>query len=380
MSLPYDKIVAQLLAEHTNADDADAFFAALAEKHGPHVRDVEELFWVDLQPFLLSRGYYLRERYHPDWKPSWRAEPGQSAPRRDYLFAEDSLVMGLDVLDAVRISDSQKVVLKKVSTASYEIPIAQLLSSPALQNDPRNHTVPVLDVIPLPADDNWALLVMPALLEFQKLPFRRVGEFCEAALQYLQALEFLHEHNVVHRDVCMTNLAMDISKVIPKGSHFANWETHDGLDWQHFEWKERWSVRPVQYYIIDFGISLPLPEKNLVTFGVWGRDKTVPEMSPTSQYNPFKVDVYQLGRVFLHMIDEYDGLSLFLPLAKRMTSHNPKDRPTAAEAVKLCEDLISKLSSRKLSRRIWLKAEFYEYCKIIDRFLIRFCGWNPIHL
>jgi hypothetical protein len=93
---------------------------------------------------------------------------------------------GLDVLDAVRISDSQKVVLKKVSTASYEIPIAQLLSSPALRNDPRNHTVPVLDVIPLPADDDWALLVMPALLEFQKLPFRRVGEFCEAALQYLQ--------------------------------------------------------------------------------------------------------------------------------------------------------------------------------------------------
>jgi hypothetical protein len=63
-----------------------------------------------------------------------------------------------------------------------------------------------------------------------------------------------------------------------------------------------------------------------------------------------------------------------------MTSHNPKDRPTAAEAVKLCEDLISKLSSRKLSRRIWLNADFYEYCKIIDRFLIRFCGWNPIHL
>jgi serine/threonine protein kinase len=105
------------------------------------------------------------------------------------------------------------------------------------------------------------------------------------------------------RDVCMTNLAMDISKVVPKGSHFANWETHDGLDWQHFEWKERWSVRPVQYYIIDFGISLPLPEKNLVTFGVWGRDRTVPEMSPTNQYNPFKVDVYQLGRVFLQMID-----------------------------------------------------------------------------
>jgi hypothetical protein len=93
---------------------------------------------------------------------------------------------GLDVLDAIRISDNQKVVLKKVRTATYEIHVAQLLSSPALRNDPRNHTIPLLDVIPIPADDDWALLVMPALLEFQKLPFRRVGEFCEAALQYIQ--------------------------------------------------------------------------------------------------------------------------------------------------------------------------------------------------
>jgi hypothetical protein len=46
--------------------------------------------------------------------------------------------------------------------------------------------VPLLDVIPFPADDDWALLVMPVLLEFQKLPFRRLGEFCEAAFQYIQ--------------------------------------------------------------------------------------------------------------------------------------------------------------------------------------------------
>ncbi|KAF8193343.1 kinase-like domain-containing protein [Pholiota molesta] len=367
-----------IVDQHANVDDEEAFFAALEEKYGPHVRMEGELFWVNLQPFLLSRGYRLRERYHPDWKPSWIAEPGKSAPA--FPLAEDRLIMGVNVLDAVRISDNQRVVLKKVPTSTHEIPVAQFLSSPALRDDPRNHTVPLLDVIPFPADDDWALLVMPVLLEFQKLPFRRLGEFCEAAFQYIQALEFSHEHNIVHRDVCMTNLMMDFSKVIPNGSHFARWNSHDGTVRDHFDWKERWSVRPVQYYLIDFGIGLHLPNKNVVTFGVWGRDTTAPEMSPTNRYDPFKVDIYQLGRVFLQMIDEYDGLSLFLPLAKRMTSHNPKDRPTAAEAAKLCEDLISKLGSRKLSRRIWKKADFYEYCKIIDRFLVRFCGWNPIHL
>jgi hypothetical protein len=119
---------------------------------------------------------------------------------------------GLKVLDAIRISDNQKVVLKKVRTASYEIPVAQLLSSPALRNDPRNHTIPLLDVIPLPADDDWALLVMPALLEFQKLPFRRVGEFCEAAMQYLQVRSAPESRKMViffnyidrHWNLCMS--------------------------------------------------------------------------------------------------------------------------------------------------------------------------------
>lgn len=34
-----------------------------------------EHFWVQHQPLLLSRGYKLRERYHPDWIPSWTQRP-----------------------------------------------------------------------------------------------------------------------------------------------------------------------------------------------------------------------------------------------------------------------------------------------------------------
>ena len=30
-----------------------------------------EKTWRDRQPGLLQRGYVLRQRYHPDWKPSW---------------------------------------------------------------------------------------------------------------------------------------------------------------------------------------------------------------------------------------------------------------------------------------------------------------------
>ncbi|KAF8155174.1 hypothetical protein BJ912DRAFT_1013485 [Pholiota molesta] len=272
-------------------------------------------FWVELQPFLLSRGYRLRPRYDPNWKLLGSQKTG--------TFTQT----GGPLLDGIRIHDNKRSFLK-----------SSIFILPTLRADPRNHTVPILDVIPIPADDDWALLVMPMLLEFQQLPFRRLGEFCEAALQFLQ------------------------------GSHFALWFSHDGIAFQPFEWKERWSVRPVQYYLIDFGISLQLPDKDAGTI----------ELSDTEWYDPFKVDVYQLGRVILEMIEEYDGLNKFLPLAKHMTSQNPEDRPSAAEAVKQCQKLISKLSPRALSRRIWMRSQNHVYGQMIDRFRIRFCGWNPI--
>jgi hypothetical protein len=30
-----------------------------------------ERFWRDHQPWLEERGYMLRPRFHPNWKPSW---------------------------------------------------------------------------------------------------------------------------------------------------------------------------------------------------------------------------------------------------------------------------------------------------------------------
>lgn len=46
------------------ADDID--LDALA----PH-----ETIWPKKQPFLASKGYYLRPRYQPDWVPSWVKDP-----------------------------------------------------------------------------------------------------------------------------------------------------------------------------------------------------------------------------------------------------------------------------------------------------------------
>ncbi|KAF8515655.1 hypothetical protein JB92DRAFT_2913977 [Gautieria morchelliformis] len=80
------------------------------------------------------------------------------------FFHEDSHSSPhMNEIDARRIEDDIKVTLKRVPTTTKELPIARYLSSEALLPDPRNRTVRILDVIPLPDDDEWA---MPYLRQF----------------------------------------------------------------------------------------------------------------------------------------------------------------------------------------------------------------------
>jgi hypothetical protein len=65
----------------------------LGEDLLPHTLLPAERFWVNLQPFLLARGYRLRPRYDPNWKPSWLTEDGQRIHVNGKYFYEDSLTV-----------------------------------------------------------------------------------------------------------------------------------------------------------------------------------------------------------------------------------------------------------------------------------------------
>lgn len=57
---------------------------------------------------------------------------------------------------------------------------------------------------------------------------------------------------------------------------------------------------PVKYYFIDFGISSHFKATEVpLVVGTRGRDKTPPELSATRPYNPFSLDVFILGNVYL---------------------------------------------------------------------------------
>jgi hypothetical protein len=110
-------------------------------------------------------------------------------------------------------------------------------------------------------------------------------------------------------DACYSNLMMDESRVVPRGSHFARPYGHDGVEY-NLTWRHRCTVAPVKYYYIDFGLSIWYPngQENARATGVVGQIKDVPDFSAPAPYNPFKVDIYQLGRTFLDVIKVNKGV------------------------------------------------------------------------
>ena len=79
-------------------------------------------------------------------------------------------------MDAMRWRDGKQVMLKRVSTA-MELEISLLVSTPRLRHDPRNHCVPLIEVIELPYAHDQKLMVMPFLRPFHKPRFQTYGEF-----------------------------------------------------------------------------------------------------------------------------------------------------------------------------------------------------------
>ena len=70
---------------------------------------------------------------------------------------------------------------------------------------------------------------------------------------------------------------------------------------------------PVKYYFIDFGISsLFEPDEVPLAVGTKGRDKEPPELSDTEPYNPFYLDIFVLGNLYLQEFVQVNASLIFL--------------------------------------------------------------------
>ncbi|KAA1476397.1 kinase-like protein [Dentipellis sp. KUC8613] len=297
--------------------------------------------WAKIQPWLQSQGYMLRPRFRPGWTPSWKSKA--TGKEMGFREAEDAIahdsINASTTIDAIRTSDGRHVCLKRVTCQaedSTELSILQFLSQAEYRNDPRNHAIPVLDVIRAP---DHCFLVLPFFrtLMSHEEPFNTIGEGFDLVSQTLEGLAWLHELRIAHRDISPANILMDAGRMFPHGYHFDS-VTRDKRGRSLSSVRTRTQVGGVRYYLIDFGESIKFEPFDSVLIDVWSRasihaPETVGEDRPP--YDPFKADVYSTGETLRKMlVNEYEGyFDMLLPLIDSMTTTDPNARPTVKEAL-----------------------------------------------
>ncbi|TDL15666.1 hypothetical protein BD410DRAFT_796205 [Rickenella mellea] len=310
-----------------------------------------EIFWQDHQKWLESVGYMLRPRYRPGWVPSWK---GPNIIRYD--FEDGQSLRYRQLMDATRISDGAMVALKTVeaNVHPYEIEIAKFLSSEPLRSDPRNHCVPVYDVIRVPDTADTFLLVMPFLRRYDSPKFDTIGECIDFFTQIFEGLQFMHDHLVAHRDCCDNNIMMDPTAMYPKLFHPAS--SDKNLDFSGTAKHYTRTERPPRYLLIDFGLSRRYLSKDrpILEDPIRGGDKSVPEFQAYDDpCDPFPTDVYYIGNLIREeFIQRHFGFDFMQSLVEAMVHVEPAKRPTMNEVVARFDSICRTMSTTQLRARV----------------------------
>ncbi|KAH9954061.1 kinase-like domain-containing protein [Russula dissimulans] len=306
-----------------------------------------EEWWKDHYYHIKLHGYLLRPRYSPDWVPSWQRSG------KDFFSTEDGQPSILRAaMDATRRRDGKQVMLKKVSLQEgpHELTITRFFSSPELIRDPRNHCVPLLDVIEIPAIGQ-KLMVMPFLRPFNNPHFQTFGEFVAFFAQVCEGLEFMHERNVAHRDCTVNNLMFDPSEMYPEGFHPIQMSRNRNFKGSARRYTR--TERPPRYYLIDFGLSRRYTSRDVFDEPLRGGDRSAPEHQDGRLCNPFHTDIYYLGNLVREeFMRKYDGFEFMKDLVDRMTHPNPLKRPLIEDVVAKFSQIRESLSGLKLRSAI----------------------------
>ncbi|KAJ7613043.1 hypothetical protein FB45DRAFT_938828 [Roridomyces roridus] len=331
----------------------------------------DERDWLLRRDFLEKRGYRLRFEVYRVLPGEVKAEDSQRGyDLSEYLKAKPAIRTPISAskpafptasprrsMDAQRVSDGSEVLLQSVSTAEHpqEVEIARLLSSPPHSGHPRNHSIPILDILDDPLDPDRHILVMVRCVGIDDSAFDTVGEVVDCLRQIFQSIEYMHEHFIAHRDCNSLNFVQDPTRLYPDGFHPVV---------IHYGRKNRTIVGKItrtecwpRYFAITCDLSRQYDPAN----GRASRRHGSP-----SECNPFPTDIYFLGNMikkdFLYVTPlhhpEWVSVSLrpsahrpllFLqPLIDEMTLPDPASRPTIGEAIQKLDDLCGRLSNWEL--------------------------------
>ncbi|KAF5330295.1 hypothetical protein D9619_005338 [Psilocybe cf. subviscida] len=301
--------------------------------------------WEVLRPFFASKGYVMYQTM-PDsgeqYWPSSSESPSLAPPsERTHPFARTlpydtncSFLIGSHCVWPARDSSGRDVVIKIISefdNPSTEWMILQKLNDPHLLSNPRNRTIHVLEYITF---DKFVFAVMPRWDCAFVPPFSSVSELMELAKSYLEALDFLHTHRIVHRDIGRANTGMNVY------GPFERLDAELGLR----------KAGEVEYIIYDFGNSLLYPaDTDISNVKTTMRLRYYHALPPVGAYNPFKSDVAMMGGLLMTSVMY---CAKFVPEIESFLDHmmdeDEERRPTASEALKTFMDLYSSLTKEQV--------------------------------
>ncbi|KAA1478718.1 hypothetical protein DENSPDRAFT_830067 [Dentipellis sp. KUC8613] len=323
----------------------------------PYFLTRAERWWRNRQPMLQTRGYMLRPRFRPGWKPSWIDANDYPGGHEDGVLKRGKI----DHIDATRMSDGKLVHIKALvpfpttgKENDEELDVALFFNSEPLRSDPRNHCVPVLDWWRVP-EEKTSFIVMPLLRVYNEPEFLTVGEAVDFFGQIMEGLVFMHENHVAHRDCCSVNVMMDPTNMYPKSYHPA--ETDMNRDLRGRAPHTTRTDSAPRYYLIDFGLSDRFDPQNGPPRSVktQGADRSAPELnhSPLQLYDPFPTDVYYFGNLVRgDFLKRYRNLGFMDTLVAAMTMDDPQVRPTIHEVFTQFKTLVGSLSRTQLRRRL----------------------------
>ncbi|KAH7889665.1 kinase-like protein [Phlebopus sp. FC_14] len=228
-----------------------------------------------------------------------------SGYRRACAGQDDSALckdLGLpeNLFRATCCKDGTKLMVKAVHLLSRELQILRYVSSPNLQRDPMNHSIPIIDFIDVPFDD-ICFIVMEEWSShlLHEIP-TNLRQFLSAIHQCIEHVVFMHRHNIVHLDISLHNFLTDYH------GHCA---------------------------CIDYELSRRYDDKSTPRIHLARGTEIPPELERGQPSNPYMVDVWALAVLILKA---YKIVGLHIPelihLARPMLHDNPDKRPPA-EAV-----------------------------------------------
>ncbi|KAI0079924.1 hypothetical protein K474DRAFT_1591059 [Panus rudis PR-1116 ss-1] len=215
-----------------------------------------------------------------------------------------------------RSADGLKVILRAVHIRSREYAIVRYLCSPALRNDPKNHSIPILAFIEVPSD-NIVFIVMeewsPQLVAETPCNLRL---FLGALRQCIEHAAFLHSHHIAHLDISMRNILTDYQ------SHYA---------------------------YIDYELSRRFEAS--VEPRIRGRRGTEvpPELEAGGVSDPYKTDVWALAKLLLRACSLVGyHIPELRPLIKSMLHPNFQQRPSAAAVLLEFDSIVSRIDTTRM--------------------------------